>query len=353
MNVFTHRWTLLPAISTAAIMSTLALPPAQAAGSAAKSVEASRVSALVAEVEGALGRTHSAGSYLDHGRLVVTVTDSASATQVRERGAVPRIVRRSGSRLDAAVAALAGNARIPGTAWAIDPRSDQVVVSADATLTGARLAVLTRVVRALGKAVRIEHVPGRFAPTVSGGDPVYFGSYRCTLGFNVKKGSGYYFLDAGHCGNDAATWYSDKPKQHPIGTTAESSFPGNDYALVRYSTSSTPPGDVSLGNGRFQDITSAATPLVGQSVTHSGSTTGVSTGRVTALNATVNYAQGSVSGLIKTNACSQKGDSGGPLFSGTTAYGITSGGNLSCGSGGVSYYQPVTEALQRYGVEVY
>ena len=47
------------------------------------------------------------------------------------------------------------------------------------------------------------------------------------------------------------------------------------------------------------------------------------------------------------------GDSGGPLYSGTTALGLTSGGSGNCTSGGVTYFQPVTEPLSVYGMSVY
>jgi streptogrisin D len=79
----------------------------------------------------------------------------------------------------------------------------------------------------------------------------------------------------------------------------------------------------------------------------------VHSGTVTALNATVNYAEGSVYGLIKTTVCAEGGDSGGSLFAGTTALGLTSGGSGNCTSGGTTYFQPVTEALSVYGVSVY
>ena len=75
-------------------------------------------------------------------------------------------------------------------------------------------------------------------------------------------------------------------------------------------------------------------------------------GTVTQLNATVNYAEGSVSGLIRTTVCAEGGDSGGPLYAGGTAYGLTSGGSGNCSRGGVTYFQPVTEALNAYGVSV-
>ena len=51
--------------------------------------------------------------------------------------------------------------------------------------------------------------------------------------------------------------------------------------------------------------------------------------------------------------CAQPGDSGGPLFAGTAALGLTSGGSGNCTVGGTTFYQPVTEALAVYGVNVY
>ena len=107
------------------------------------------------------------------------------------------------------------------------------------------------------------------------------------------------------------------------------------------------------GSVGTQDITSARNPSVGETVWRKGSTTGIHSGRVTALNATVNYAQGTVSGLIKTTVCAEPGDSGGPLYSGTSALGLTSGGTGDCTVGGTTYFQPVTEALSVYGVAVY
>ena len=51
--------------------------------------------------------------------------------------------------------------------------------------------------------------------------------------------------------------------------------------------------------------------------------------------------------------CAEPGDSGGPLFDGTKAIGLTSGGSGNCSGGGVTYFQPVTEPLGAYGVNVY
>ena len=68
---------------------------------------------------------------------------------------------------------------------------------------------------------------------------------------------------------------------------------------------------------------------------------------MTALNQTVNYPQGSVFGMIRTTVCAQPGDSGGPLYRGTSALGLTSGGSGNCTSGGTTFFQPVTEPLER------
>ena len=87
---------------------------------------------------------------------------------------------------------------------------------------------------------------------------------------------------------------------------ARGSFPGNDYGIA--TTPSAGYGDVWLYNGSAQDITASGNAYVNQTVRRSGSTTGLRSGRVTALNATVNYAEGSVSGLIRTTVCAERGD---------------------------------------------
>jgi streptogrisin D len=282
---------------------------------------------------------------------VVATQPAASATAPAVRSA-PAV--RTAAVLDAATATLSRSVRVPGTAWSVDPASHQVVLTVDSTVTGTRLAGISRTADGLGGAVRVEHVAGRFSLRIAGGDAIYGSSYRCSLGFNVRNAAGtYYFLTAGHCGNLATTWYSNSSHSTVLGTRTGTSFPGNDYAIVKYTnTSISHPGTVDLYPGS-QDITRSANAFVGESVRRSGSTTGVHSGTVTGLNATVNYPEGTVSGLIKTNVCAEGGDSGGALFDGTTALGLTSGGSGNCTSGGTTFFQPVTEALSVYGVSVY
>ena len=250
------------------------------------------------------------------------------------------------AQLTAATADLEKSASIPGTAWSTDAASGQVIVDVDPTVTGAQLQQVVSVASKHGKAVKVNRVSTKIELFISGGDAIYTGGSRCSLGFNVRSGSTDYFVTAGHCTNAGSTWTNGSVT---LGTRAGSSFPGNDYGIVRYTnTSIAKPGTVGS-----LDIRSAATPSVGAQACRRGSTTGTRCGQVTGLNATVNYAQGRVTGLIRTNICAQPGDSGGPLYSNSgVAYGLTSGGSGNCTTGGTTYFQPVTEVLSRYGVQV-
>jgi len=282
--------------------------------------------------------------------MVVNVTDAAAARQVDRPGVRAQVVRHSAADLADVTRTLTAHVSTPGTGWATDPAHNQVVVTLDSTVSRAEVARIAKLTAPFGDAVRTERTAGTVAPRLAGGQAIYGGGYRCSLGFNVRSGSSYYFLTAGHCGNLASTWYSNSGQTTVLGTTAGSSFPGNDYAIV--ATPSQGSGTVYLYSGS-QDITTSGNAFVGESVSRSGSTTGVHTGTVQALNATVNYAEGTVSGLIKTNVCAEGGDSGGSLFAGSTALGLTSGGSGNCTTGGTTYFQPVTEALGVYGVSVY
>ncbi len=336
-----------PIVGLAACMlvgSALAASPASAAPSASDPSFAP--SALATKLDAQFG-VNTAGSFINEsGKVVVNVTDAATARSVQASGATPRFVARSGAALAAADNALKSSLKVPGTAFAVDPVSNQVVVEVDSTVTGAELAAVEATVAKLGDSARLVSAPGAISVKISGGDAIYAGGGRCSLGFNVRSGSTNYFLTAGHCTNIGATWTNGSAT---LGTRAGTSFPGNDYGIVRYTNTTI----TKTGGVGSQDITSAGTPAVGATVYRRGSTTGLRSGRVTALNSTVNYAEGSVFGLIRTTVCAEPGDSGGSLYSGTTALGLTSGGSGNCSSGGTTYFQPVTEALSVYGVSVF
>ncbi|MEV5951038.1 S1 family peptidase [Streptomyces sp. NPDC052002] len=297
------------------------------------------------------GRT--AGSYYDarSKKLVVNVVDAATADSVRKAGGEPRTVTHSMAQLNAARQELKAKASIPGTAWSMDPVSNKLVVKADRTVTGDRLAKLNTVVRGLGDTVTLKRTAGRFQPLIAGGDAIWGSSARCSLGFNVTVGGQPYFLTAGHCGNAVSSW-SDQQGGSEIAVTEASTFPGHDYALVRYTSDIDRPSAVDLYNGSAQQITGAGNATVGEQVQRSGSTTGVNGGQVTGLDATVTYEEGQVNGLIDTTVCAEPGDSGGSLFDGGTALGLTSGGSGDCSSGGETFFQPVPDALQAYGAQI-
>jgi streptogrisin B len=238
---------------------------------------------------------------------------------------------------------------IAGTAWAEDQRTGTLRIHADSTVTATDLARLRQLVARSGGAITVERQDGRLRTLLSGGDAVYASGGRCSAGVNVRSGTTYYFVTSGHCTGTAATWYTSSAQTTAIGPTAGTSFPGNDFGVVRYANTAVPrPGTIGT-----VDITGTASAYVGQSVCRRGATTGVRCGVVTGLNATVNYSGGTVYGLIRTNICAEPGDSGGPLYAGDKVLGILSGGSGNCTTGGTTYYQPIQEALTTYGLSVY
>lgn len=295
-----------------------------------------------------------AGAYYDAKakNLVVNVLDEAAAEQVRQAGGKARVVQNSLTELSSARQTLTAKATIPGTSWAVDPVSNKVVVTADRTVDGAAWDKLSAVVEGLGAKAELTKSAGEFKPLIAGGDAIFGGSGRCSLGFNVVKDGEPFFLTAGHCTEGITSW-SDSQGGAEIGANEGSSFPDNDYGLVKYTSDVPHPSEVNLYNGSTQAITKAGEATVGMSVTRSGSTTQVHDGEVTALDATVNYGNGDiVNGLIQTTVCAEPGDSGGSLFAGDTAIGLTSGGSGDCSSGGETFFQPVPEALAAFGAEI-
>ncbi|MEU8757133.1 S1 family peptidase [Streptomyces chartreusis] len=320
--------------------------------SAPKTLSVSAAGKLASSLVKDLGGD-AAGSYYDTQAksLVVNVLDEAAADAVEAAGAKARVVENSLAELKSARTTLKQDATIPGTAWVTDPATNKVVVTADRTVSEAEWAKLGKVVDGLGAKAELKRSKGEFKPFIAGGDAITGGSGRCSLGFNVVKGGEPFFLTAGHCTEGITDWSDSSGNQ--IGSNETSSFPDNDYGLVKYTAEVEHPSEVNLYNGSSQAISGAAEATVGMEVTRSGSTTQVHDGKVTGLDATVNYGNGDiVNGLIQTDVCAEPGDSGGSLFSGDKAIGLTSGGSGDCTSGGETFFQPVTEALSATGTEI-
>src|SRR5512139_4085492 len=207
----------------AAAGQTAAGAPAAAALTAPAAPAGPDPAEAVSKITKRLG-ARTAGAYVNQqGHTVVTVTRDQDAATVRALGATPKKVARSGADLLKVDARLREDIRTRGVAWSTDPATAQVVVKADSTYKGARLARLQKTVKSQGGAARLERIPGRLTTKIAGGDAIYGGGYRCSLGFNVRRGSSYYFLTAGHCSNEATTWYMNSGMT-TMGTRAGTSF---------------------------------------------------------------------------------------------------------------------------------
>jgi streptogrisin D len=244
----------------------------------------------------------------------------------------------------------------PNTAWGMDPATGQLVVTVSDAAPAAGAARMLDVARQFGRAVRVERtakpiveqygIVGRdgildpSSSTLFGGDEISDGKIICSAGFNVVSDGQAYLLTAGHCTAGMPDWQG-------VGPSVVSAFPKTDYGLVRNDTT-WPRGDVDLYDGTVQPITSVGTATVGEQVCASGQTTQVTCGRVLAVNQTVDYGNGDVvRGLIKTSVHTDHGDSGGPLYHGSTGLGTVSGGD-----GTTDYFQPLGTALAAYGLDL-
>ncbi|MFE0252300.1 trypsin-like serine protease [Streptomyces sp. NPDC059010] len=297
------------------------------------------------------------GSWFDSksGRLTVAVTpDAPEATvrKVRATGAAVRTVAHSARELDAAKARIDRmNAPSGVSSWHVDPAGSTVVVNVvrDKQTDNDVRRFVSRA-RAAGPVTvdTVAAAPSTFAAGTVGGDPYYTGNVRCSIGFSVHGG----FVTAGHCGQPGGTvrgWDGSH-----IGTFQGSSFPDNDYAWVSVGSGWwTVP--VVLGWGTVPDrlVRGSAEAPVGSSICRSGSTTHWHCGNVLAKNETVNYSQGAVHQMSKTSVCAEPGDSGGSFISGEQAQGVTSGGWGNCSGGGETWFQPVNEILNRYGLTLH
>ncbi|QFZ16426.1 S1 family peptidase [Saccharothrix syringae] len=312
-----------------------------------------RAGEVESAAKAAVGHAY-AGSWINSatGRLVVAVTDAAKADAARAAGADVRRVAFSHQQLTGAKASLDGMAAPKAiTSWRVDEQTNSVVVEVNRAQRDASAEAFIAQAKSVSPSVRVVEVAE--SPTTlydtRGGDAYYIGSSRCSIGFAVTGG----FVTAGHCGRsgNATTGYNRVSQ----GTFAGSSFPGNDYAWVRTNSNWTSRPWVNRYNGSNVTVTGSTSAAVGAAICRSGSTTGWHCGTVQAKNSTVNYPQGTVSGLTRTNACAEPGDSGGSWVAGSgysQAQGVTSGGSGNCSSGGTTYFQPVGEILSAYGLSL-
>ncbi|MFF7949568.1 S1 family peptidase [Streptomyces griseorubiginosus] len=291
----------------------------------------------------------------DRGTLTVAVTPGASTgtlQKIRATGATVRTVAHSARALAATQARIDGlTAPAAVSSWHVDARTSKVVVNVVRGRRGDNDVrdFLARARAAGPVTVReVASAPTTFAAGTVGGDPYYTGNVRCSIGFSVYGG----FVTAGHCDQHTGSVYGWDRSY--IGTFQGSSFPDNDYAWVNVGSGWwTVPVVLGWGTVSDQLVRGSNVAPVGSSICRSGSTTHWHCGTVLAMNETVNYSQGAVHQMTKTNVCAEGGDSGGSFISGDQAQGVTSGGWGNCSSGGETWFQPVNEILGRYGLTLH
>ncbi|WP_459715569.1 S1 family peptidase [Actinophytocola sp. KF-1] len=322
-----------------------------AAGVKTRLIQEEKARGTEKNARAALGAAY-AGSWFDaaSGTLVVQTTDRAKASGLG-KGVTVRVVSHSRAELDAVktrIDRFAGKAAPSAiNGWVVDDKTNSVVVAVNAKKLDAEAKAFLASVRAMHPSVRVveENDSPRTYADVVGGWP-YWINYagRCSVGFAVYGG----FVSAGHCGTPGST--ATDGNGALLGTFAGSQFPGNDFSYISAAGGVNLWGYVEGYNGYWYYVYGSAQVPAGSGICRSGSTTGMWCGTLLSRGWTVNYPQGTVYNLTRTNVCAEPGDSGGSWLSANQAQGVTSGGSGNCSSGGTTFYQEINPILATYGL---
>ncbi|WP_157498918.1 S1 family peptidase [Lysobacter sp. Root604] len=322
-----------------------------------------------------------AGSWIERradGSFAAVAATSGAGKVLAAPGVEVRRVRHSLSALRSAMSSLDASAqrRIPGISkpmtgvhsWYVDPTTNSVVVSAapDALDQAIDFVAASGADASTVRVVQSATVP-RLAATIRGGIeyqmPTSGGTFLCSVGFPVTRGSVKGFATAGHCGGQGQTV---RIGGATVGSFTQSHFPGNDRAWVTVGNSHTLVGQVTNYAGGYVSVRGSTEAAIGAAVCRSGRTTQYRCGTITAKNVTVNYQMDdgsilTVRGLSQGNACVGRGDSGGSWI--TTAgqgQGVSSGGELAddgtdsncniSASQRVSWFERLNPILSQYGL---
>lgn len=305
----------------------------------------------------------------DSGKLAVAVTSPAAVKAARVAGAEARLVDRSQAELDALVRGvrrLAGR-HVPGlSSFGVDVRSNDVLITVNRTKRNAETDEFLRAAKRLGavRVVETDRSPVQQAGEVNPGDIWYPNTENpCSVGFGATDANGgKHFVTAGHCTNDAnQPAYAEASAQNKIGT---SNVGGSRSVNAREGdmgvVAVTEPGwtlsaAVNTYGSPAVTVTGSAEAIVGEAVCHSGKTSPYwECGTVTRVDQEIDYGF-IVGGLTITTACSQGGDSGGAWLRGDKAVGLHEGGlnGNNCPTGENAIFQPVNEALTKWGLTLY
>jgi hypothetical protein len=187
-----------------------------------------------------------------------------------------------------------------------------------------------------------------------GGVEIYSNSASCTAGFRALGNNGKrYLLTAGHC-IQATSQNTPRWQWFTVNSDTGDTWQGvgiaeqwqslglGDWAILNatgtpWDTPSWPAAVVWWGGhaepkkalNELQPMAAEASSYLGETVCHSGATTGTTCGSVTALNVTIQSEEGTNTGETEVKGrelCAGPGDSGGPVFSGSSALGLVTAG---------------------------
>jgi streptogrisin C len=188
------------------------------------------------------------------------------------------------------------------------------------------------------------------APAPIGGGSILStptGTYRCTAAFAARSGpTGVLITGPGCAAKSGTQLYSNGVLVGPVAGSAANG--GVTLVTVTNTAEWQLVGWIPLGGTRHSILGSTETP-VGGSVCLLDRALGLRCGTVLAKNQTVNYPEGVVTGLTRTNICISAG-SAIAFVSGRQAQGVPLGGSSSCSSGGTSFFYPVNRILSAYGL---
>lgn len=162
---------------------------------------------------------------------------------------------------------------------------------------------------------------------------------ECSTGFNGTLGGAPVVITAAHCNrlDGVRAALTDGTE---FGTFAETMRDGVDSALIKVDAAQANRFANNLvggENGAQQPITGTSDPVVGQVACKMGSRTGYSCGKIAQTGAHIDVAgQRTIDNAFTIDLCALPGDSGGVVFSGDKALGISSASNVAgeqdCGS---------------------
>lgn len=222
---------------------------------------------------------------------------------------------------------LAGTPGVDGVTPDVTTATIVVALNDDAPAT----TELTAAARTTAVPVRFERAGGEATLDAYGGTRL---SNACTSGFTVKNSVNVTgFLTAGHCGN--STSYALTPTGSASYSATYMSSYHNRYSDMQWHRGSTTAVGQFYGSSATTRTTrsGSGTPGINQFICHRGLTTGYTCGFVDTI--TFRPTNTTVCGGVTCDPVFVKvsgpalhasgGDSGGPWFSGGTAYGIHSG----------------------------